>query len=145
MAMELQGKVSSSSAVPDGKAEVDLYTGNISPVGRDFDNPLGWWKKMQGTLQFMALPMRDILAILGIYRHPRAPSSTSGNTRSTSARSLSSRSSRPPRPPSPLSYHPPSIAWAGPRASLPRPVFSEHAQRHTLGEYGTSLLMVQGM
>jgi hypothetical protein len=44
MAMELQGKASSTSAIPDGKAEVDLYIGNISPVGRDFDDPLGWWK-----------------------------------------------------------------------------------------------------
>ncbi|KAJ7226225.1 hypothetical protein C8J57DRAFT_1535392 [Mycena rebaudengoi] len=48
MAMELQGKASSTSAVPD--------------VGRDFDDPLGWW---QGTLQFMTLLARDILAIPG--------------------------------------------------------------------------------
>jgi hypothetical protein len=42
MAMELQGKASSTSAIPDGR--IYLYIGNISPVGRDFDDPLGWWK-----------------------------------------------------------------------------------------------------
>ncbi|KAJ7724709.1 hypothetical protein DFH07DRAFT_971107 [Mycena maculata] len=37
----------------DGKVKVELYFGNISPVGGDFDDLLTWWKNMQGTLPFM--------------------------------------------------------------------------------------------
>lgn len=66
----------------EGKREVDLYLGNISPVARDFDDPLGWWKvcsrlhshfksteapqEMQGTLIFMSRVARDVLAIPGV-------------------------------------------------------------------------------
>ncbi|KAF7372454.1 hypothetical protein MVEN_00106900 [Mycena venus] len=35
----------------DGKEEVELYCGNISPVGPDFDDPLRWWKENAGTLK----------------------------------------------------------------------------------------------
>ncbi|KAJ7117991.1 hypothetical protein C8R43DRAFT_901672 [Mycena crocata] len=44
MAMALQGAGASTKPVSDGKDEVDLYLGNISPVPLDFDDPLGWWK-----------------------------------------------------------------------------------------------------
>lgn len=44
MAIALKGTPSSTAVVVDGKDEVDLYFGNISPVALDFDDPLGWWK-----------------------------------------------------------------------------------------------------
>ncbi|KAF7348260.1 Reverse transcriptase-RNase H-integrase [Mycena sanguinolenta] len=67
MAMALQDKSEVSTAVSgDGRDEVDLYFGNISPVAHDFDDPLGWWKQNQGTLKYMARVARDILAIPGV-------------------------------------------------------------------------------
>jgi hypothetical protein len=72
------------SAAADGKAEVNLYCGNICPVGLHFDDPLGWWQvsfslllvfsngidplcqENAGTLIFMAHAARDILAIPGV-------------------------------------------------------------------------------
>jgi hypothetical protein len=40
MAMALNG--TPVAAADDGKAEVELYCRNISPVAPHFDNPLGW-------------------------------------------------------------------------------------------------------
>ncbi|KAJ7742345.1 hypothetical protein DFH07DRAFT_777762 [Mycena maculata] len=45
MAITLNGSTESVPAgVVDGKDEVELYFGNISPVTGDFDDPLTWWK-----------------------------------------------------------------------------------------------------
>ncbi|KAJ7720081.1 hypothetical protein DFH07DRAFT_1009021 [Mycena maculata] len=41
----------------NGKDEVELYFGNISPVGGNFNDPLTWWKKMSFTrvLHYMVI------------------------------------------------------------------------------------------
>jgi hypothetical protein len=45
MAMALQDQAATTKTTAgDGKDEVDLYFGNISPVTLGFDDPLGWWK-----------------------------------------------------------------------------------------------------
>jgi hypothetical protein len=43
-AMALGGTSRTKTAVADGKAELNLYLGDISPVAEDFDDPLAWWK-----------------------------------------------------------------------------------------------------
>ncbi|KAF7346736.1 Reverse transcriptase-RNase H-integrase [Mycena sanguinolenta] len=55
-----------ATVASDGKDEVELYCGNISPVADDFDDPLGWWKDNSGTLKYMGRVARDILAIPGV-------------------------------------------------------------------------------
>ncbi|KAJ7924535.1 hypothetical protein B0H13DRAFT_1601577 [Mycena leptocephala] len=45
MAMALHTvPTSTATATGDGRDEVELYFGNISPVAPDFDDPLAWWK-----------------------------------------------------------------------------------------------------
>jgi hypothetical protein len=46
MAMAIKAIPTSATVAvaADGKAEVDLYCGNLSPVAEDFDDPLKWWK-----------------------------------------------------------------------------------------------------
>jgi hypothetical protein len=53
MAMALEATPASKTVAPavDGKDEVDLYCGNISPVAASFDDPLAWWKVSFSSLQ----------------------------------------------------------------------------------------------
>ncbi|KAF7291277.1 hypothetical protein MIND_01271500 [Mycena indigotica] len=55
-----------------GKAEVELYIGDISPVAPGYDDALGWWKKMEETLPILAAAARDVLAIPGPLRRAQA-------------------------------------------------------------------------
>ncbi|KAJ7671770.1 hypothetical protein B0H17DRAFT_1244929 [Mycena rosella] len=68
MPMALEATPASKTVAPavDGKDEVNLYCGNISPVAASFDDPLAWWKENAGTLKYMARVARDILALPGI-------------------------------------------------------------------------------
>ncbi|KAJ7869437.1 hypothetical protein B0H14DRAFT_3579819 [Mycena olivaceomarginata] len=44
MALKATRALPKVTVTADGKDEVDLYCGNISPVASDFDDPLKWWK-----------------------------------------------------------------------------------------------------
>ncbi|KAJ7831822.1 hypothetical protein B0H14DRAFT_3463771 [Mycena olivaceomarginata] len=66
MALKAAPAVKTVSTTIDGKDEVELYCGNISPVSETFDDPLTWWKENVGTLKYMARIARDILAIPGV-------------------------------------------------------------------------------
>jgi hypothetical protein len=87
MALKAPSTLPKVTTAIDGKGEVDLYCGNISPVAPDFDDPLKWWKvsvffpffplfpgygiesfwqENSGTLKYMGYIVRDILAIPGV-------------------------------------------------------------------------------
>jgi hypothetical protein len=81
MAMSLSSAPAVVSAGDVGKHEIELYVGNISPVSRSFDDPLGWWKvnflftlpfklahcqTIQGSLPAMSDAAHDVLAIPGV-------------------------------------------------------------------------------
>jgi hypothetical protein len=46
MALKATPALPTVTAAVDGRDEVDLYCGNISPVALDFDDPLKWWKSV---------------------------------------------------------------------------------------------------
>ncbi|KAJ6532386.1 hypothetical protein B0H19DRAFT_1081453 [Mycena capillaripes] len=75
MALKATPALPKVTAAVDGKDEVELYCGNISPVAPDFDDPLfddplfddplfddplKWWKENSGPLKYMEGASRGI-------------------------------------------------------------------------------------
>jgi hypothetical protein len=60
MAVALQDKAATSKTTAgDEKEEVDLYSGNISPVSPDFNDSLGWWK-----VSFALVALNTVLKLI---------------------------------------------------------------------------------
>jgi hypothetical protein len=52
MALKVTQASLAATVAADGKDEVELYCGNISPVALDFDDLLKWWKVSSTTFLF---------------------------------------------------------------------------------------------